>query len=210
MMDKTTNKRHAKRIGLMGGTFDPIHHGHLVAAEVARFEFGLEKVIFIPAGIPPHKTRKDISLPGHRLEMASRAVASNPFFTVSNLEIKRAGVSYAIDTVQEMCRLFPDNDLYFITGADAVLEILTWRNVIGLLELCSFIAATRPGFKLESLNKSLSYYSHHQLSKIKTLEVPALAISSTDIRARVQEGRPIKYLLPEKVEEYIYLNRLYK
>ncbi|WP_027366199.1 nicotinate-nucleotide adenylyltransferase [Desulfotruncus alcoholivorax] len=209
-MDKATSKGRTKRIGLMGGTFDPIHHGHLVAAEEARFEFGLGKVIFIPAGIPPHKTRKDISLPAHRLEMTGRAVASNPFFTVSDLEIKREGRSYTIDTVQEMRRLFPGNDLFFITGADAVLEILTWRNVIGLLEICSFIAATRPGFKLESLNKSLSHLSHQQLSKIKTLEVPALAISSTDIRKRVQEGRPVKYLLPEKVEEYIYLNRLYK
>lgn len=209
-MDKTTSKGHTKRIGLMGGTFDPIHHGHLVAAEVARFEFGLEKVIFIPAGIPPHKTRKDISLFAHRLEMTSRAVASNPFFTVSDLEIKREGSSYTIDTVQEMCRLFPGNEFYFITGADAVLEILTWRNVIGLLELCCFIAATRPGFKLESLNNSLNHLNHQQLSKIKMLEVPALAISSTDIRKRVQDGRPIKYLLPEKVEEYIYLKRLYK
>jgi nicotinate-nucleotide adenylyltransferase len=198
-----------RRIGLMGGTFDPIHHGHLVAAEEARYQFGMEKVIFIPAGIPPHKARKDISQAWHRFEMTRRAVATNPYFAVSDIEIKREGASYTIDTVRAMGEIYKGWEIFFITGADAVLEILTWKNVVELLEMCCFVAATRPGFKLESLGRKLAHLPQGCLDGIKTLEVPALAISSTDIRLRVWQGRPIKYLLPEAVEEYIYQNRLY-
>lgn len=197
-------------IGLMGGTFDPIHHGHLVTAEEARCQFGMEKVVFIPAGIPPHKVRRDISPSQHRYEMTKLAVATNPYFTVSDLEINREGASYTIDTVLAMKEKYQEQELFFITGADAVLEILTWRNVVGLLEMCTFLAATRPGFKLESLGSKLAHLSREHLTKIKTLEVPALAISSTEIRRRVQQGRPIKYQLPEAVESYIYQNALYQ
>lgn len=193
----------------MGGTFDPIHHGHLVTAEEARCQFGLKKVIFIPAGIPPHKERKDISPPWHRYEMTKLAIATNPHFAISDLEIKREGASYTIDTVSAMREVYQGRELFFITGADAVLEILTWKNVQGLLEMCYFLAATRPGFKLESLDSTLAHLSQAHLARIITLEVPALAISSTAIRQRVRQGRPIKYQLPEVVEKYIFQHNLY-
>ncbi len=209
-MGAHANRKATKRIGLMGGTFDPIHHGHLVAAEEARYQFGMEKVIFIPAGIPPHKTRKDISPPHHRLEMTVRAVATNPSFAVSDLEIHREGPSYTIDTVRAMQEMYCGWELFFITGADAVLEILTWKNVNELLQKCCFIAATRPGYRLGSLDRKLGDLPPASVARIKTLEVPALAISSTDIRRRVREGRPIKYLLPKAVEEYIYQHSLYR
>lgn len=204
------NKGNEKRIGLMGGTFDPIHHGHLVTAEEARYQFKMGKVIFIPSAVPPHKTRKDISHPIHRLGMTKNAISTNSYFEVSDIEVQREGLSYTIDTVYEMKKKYTGWELFFITGADAVLEILTWKNVIGLLEQCFFIAATRPGFKLESLEQKLDDLPKKCFNKIITMEVPALAISSTDIRNRVRDGRPIKYLLPEKVEEYIYSNKLYK
>lgn len=198
-----------KRIGLMGGTFDPIHYGHLVTAEEARYQFDMEKVLFIPAGIPPHKTRRDITPAWHRYEMTRLAVETNPCFAVSDIEIRREGASYTIDTVLAMKEQYQGWEIFFITGADAVLEILTWKNVVGLLEMCCFVAATRPGFKLESLGRKLAHLPQGCLDGIKTLEVPALAISSTDIRLRVRQGRPIKYLLPEAVESYIYRNKLY-
>jgi len=194
----------------MGGTFDPVHHGHLVTAEEARFQFGMDKVIFIPAGIPPHKIRKNISHSSHRLEMTRLAVGSNHHFTVSDVEISRSGPSYAIDTVHSIREEYDGWEIYFITGADAVLEILTWKKVEELLQKCIFVAATRPGFRLESLGKKLAHLQAEYSFRIKTMEVPALAISSTDIRRRVREGRPIKYLLPEATEEYLYRHGLYK
>lgn len=193
------NKR---RLAIMGGTFDPIHYGHLVAAEGARHEFNLEKVIFIPAGQPPHKKGRRITDSHYRLEMTRHAVSSNSHFEVSDIEVERTGPSYTIDTVIAVKELYPQHQVFFITGADAVLEILTWNRVEELLSRCSFIAATRPGYRLESLE--------HTLKNIVTMEVPALAISSTDIRHRVKDGRPIKYLLPEAVENYIKEMGLYR
>lgn len=202
-------QRNNKRIGLMGGTFDPVHYGHLVTAEEARCQFGMEKVIFIPAGKPPHKTRKNISQPRHRLEMTWRAVGSNPDFTVSDQEIKREGLSYTVDTIQAFREQYEGWDIYFITGADAVLEILTWKKVEELLRKCCFVAASRPGFRLESMGEELTRLPAECTGRIKTLEVPALAISSTNIRQRVRDGRPIRYLLPEAVKDYIYRHGLY-
>ncbi|GBF31965.1 nicotinate-nucleotide adenylyltransferase [Desulfocucumis palustris] len=198
------------KIGIMGGTFDPIHYGHLVAAEGARHHFSLDKVIFVPAARPPHKTDRTISDPGHRLKMTSLAVASNPHFEVSDLEVERQGLSYTIDTVRTVAGTYGGAKIYFITGADAVLEILTWHRVDELLKLAVFIAATRPGYRLEALAGRLKDIIHSVRGCIATMEVPALAISSTDIRRRVNEGRPIKYLLPEPVEEYIISRRLYR
>lgn len=198
------------RIGIMGGTFDPIHYGHLVAAEGARHRFQLDKVIFIPAGHPPHKTGRQITGAHHRWIMTELAVASNAYFDTSTLEVDRPGYSYTIDTVGEMRRLFPEAELYFITGADAVLEILGWKQVDELLSMCHFIAATRPGYPLGNLQKKLAGIAADQIRQITSMEVPALAISSTDIRRRVGEGRPIKYLLPEQVESYILNRGLYR
>ncbi|MFZ5597920.1 MAG: nicotinate-nucleotide adenylyltransferase [Bacillota bacterium] len=198
------------RMGIMGGTFDPVHFGHLVAAEGARHHFHLDKVVFVPAARPPHKGLEDVSNPRHRLNMTILATRSNPHFEVSDVEIRRTGPSYTVDTVSHFRRLWPDSVIYFITGADAVLEILTWHRVDQLLDMCFFIAATRPGYRLENLSGSLKGLPERCMAKISVMEVPALAISSTDIRQRVRKGMPIKYLLPEEVEEYIYSNNLYK
>ncbi|MDN5347290.1 MAG: nicotinate-nucleotide adenylyltransferase [Clostridia bacterium] len=194
----------------MGGTFDPIHFGHLVTAEAARHEFSLEKVIFVPSGLPPHKKGYQVTPAEHRYRMTVLATRNNPYFAVSRVEIDRPGYSYAIDTVLEFRKCYgKEVELYFITGADAILEILTWKDVNLLLQECQFIAATRPGFHLERLQEALPGLPVEGRHRIHFIEVPALAISSTDIRKRVKEGRPIKYLLPDDVEEYIRCHDLY-
>jgi nicotinate-nucleotide adenylyltransferase len=198
------------RLGIMGGTFDPIHFGHLVTAEAARHEFQLTKVVFVPAGLPPHKKEYQVTPAAHRYEMTFLATRSNPYFAVSRAEIERPGYSYAIDTVLEFRRHYGKGvELYFLTGADAILEILTWKDVDLLLQECHFVAATRPGFHLERLRESLPGLQAEERHRIHFIEVPALAISSTDIRQRVKEGRPIKYLLPDAIEEYIRCHALY-
>ncbi|SMB92851.1 nicotinate-nucleotide adenylyltransferase [Thermanaeromonas toyohensis ToBE] len=200
-----------KRVGLMGGTFDPIHYGHLVTAEAARCEFNLDKVIFIPSGQPPHKKDYEVTSAEHRYRMTVLATASNPYFEVSRIEIDRPGLSYTVDTVSEYRRLWgPEPEIYFITGADAILEILHWKDVDILLTRCHFIAATRPGFPLARLEEVKPRLPQDAEQRIHLLEVPALAISSTDIRRRVREGKSIKYLLPEPVEEYIREQGLYR
>ncbi len=199
-----------QRLGIMGGTFDPVHYGHLVAAEGARYSFNLEKVFFIPTGCPPHKPGQIISEPWVRYKMTSLAVASNPFFCPSLIEVERPGLSYTIDTVRTMRYLHPGKRIYFITGADAILEIITWKDIDLLLSMCNFVAATRPGYCLKGLNEKLNSLPDSFKQNISYMEVPALAISSTDIRQRVREGRPIKYLLPESVEDYILKNNLYR
>ncbi len=209
MPPKNINRSNKKRIGIMGGTFDPIHFGHLVTAEEARVSYFLDRVIFVPSGMPPHKKDYRVSNVEERYLMTILAVVTNPYFGVSRVEIDRAGYSYTIDTVQHFRQIYDDNtELFFITGADAILEILTWKNVEKLLGLCSFIAATRPGFDLAGLAKILKELPHLN-GGLHFLEVPALAISSTDIRHRVSKGNSIKYLLPETVEYFIVKNGLY-
>lgn len=199
-----------RKLGIMGGTFDPIHYGHLVTAEAARSMFALEKVIFIPAGHPPHKQGKKITAPHHRFLMSVLATTTNIYFETSKFEIEKAGLSYTIDTVKHFLRVYgSETEIFFITGADAIYEILTWKNVDELTRLCTFIAATRPGFNLEDTDAVLDNLPQGAKNNFKKLEVPALAISSTDIRERVRAGKPIKYLVPEAVEYYIYKNRLY-
>lgn len=187
----------------MGGTFDPIHHGHLVAAEEVRDYFDLNEVVFVPSARPPHKIGQTISDPRHRFLMCVLATISNPFFSVSSVEIERQGPSYSIDTVQHFRKLWGEStEVFFITGADAFSQISTWNNSSDLLKICTFVAATRPGFPLDP--------DHDQLiNSLKTIEVSALAISSSEIRRRVSQRKTIKYLLPEPVEDYIYKNRLY-
>ncbi|GEA16431.1 MAG: nicotinate-nucleotide adenylyltransferase [Moorella sp. (in: firmicutes)] len=206
---KTFNNN--RRVGIMGGTFDPIHFGHLVTAEAARWEFALEKVVFVPSGRPPHKKDYPVTDSEHRYQMTVLATASNPYFEVSRSEIDREGYSYTIDTVLEFRRFYgPEVQLFFITGADAILEILTWKDVDRLLQECHFIAATRPGFQLSRPGESRPMLPVEGRHRIHLIEVPALAISSTDIRWRVQNKKPIKYLLPEAVEEYIHCQGLYR
>jgi nicotinate-nucleotide adenylyltransferase len=191
----------------MGGTFDPIHTGHLVVAEEARTRFGLDEVIFMPAAVPPHKHREDISPAEDRYAMVLLATASNPCFSVSRLELDRPGPSYTIDTVRELrARLGPQAELFFLTGVDAVLEILTWHDPEALIGECRFIAAARPGYDLEQLSHRLP---PRFLAAIETLVAPGVDISSSEIRRRVREGASITYLTPEAVEDYVRKRHLY-
>ena len=210
---RLVKKKHSK-IGLMGGTFNPIHYGHMVTAEEALKQFKLDKVIFIPTGTPPHKTSGILANSEDRYLMTVIATASNQDFLVSRLEIDRKGKSYTIDTLRQLKEIFGDlATLYFITGADAILEILTWKNNEEIVTLCKFIAATRPGYdikRIEDLKRELFEDSKDASNRIFLMEIPALAISSTDIRRRIKEKRPINYLLPEGVCNYLLKHELYK
>ena len=197
----------AQRIGVMGGTFNPVHFGHLVTAEAARVRFSLDKVIFVPSGNPPHKPTQANDNTEHRLMMTLLATISNPYFDISRIEIDRGGYSYTFDTINTFKQIYgEESEIYFITGADAILEICSWKNAELLIERCVFIAATRPGFNLKEVESLPPAF----VSNIELLEVPALSISSTDIRQRVAAGEPIRYLLPEIVENYIVKHRLYQ
>jgi nicotinate-nucleotide adenylyltransferase len=195
-----------RRIGLMGGTFDPIHHGHLVAAEEARWQFDLDSVLFIPTGQPWQKP-VGVSPAEDRYQMAVIATASNPAFAVSRVEIEHPGPTYTVDTLRRLrAELGEDTRLFFITGADAVLHILTWKDRDEVLALAEFIAATRPGYDLERLTERLPVARE----RLHPMEIPMLAISSTEIRARVARGAPIQYLVPDGVVEYVAERGLYR
>ncbi|WP_088228800.1 nicotinate-nucleotide adenylyltransferase [Desulfosporosinus sp. FKB] len=198
------------KIGVMGGTFDPIHYGHLVAAEMARSEFNLSKVLFIPTGIPPHKDRLDISAGKSRLEMVERAIKDNPAFECSAMEIERQGPSYTVETLRLLSKIWPEHELYFITGTDALREIFSWREAEEILTMIQFIGAARPGFDAKDFLQSVRQDHPEIVDKIHYLEVPALAISSTDIRMRVKQQKPIRYLLPEAVRLFIEQKNLYR
>lgn len=194
------------KIGLMGGTFNPIHYGHLVAAEEARHQFNLDQVIFIPSGYPPHRTPRSVIPAEDRYIMTALAIATNPYFNISRIEIERPGPSYTTDTVKAFREMYPNSQLFFITGLDAILEILTWRNPYELVKLAHFIAVTRPGYNPECL-KNLD---REILDNVSLLEIPGYAISSTLIRERVAQGKPIRYMVPEPVEAYIRKHGLYR
>jgi nicotinate-nucleotide adenylyltransferase len=201
-----------RKIGIMGGTFDPIHYGHLVTAGEARWQFGLSEVVFVPNRHPPQKDPQEVSEPEHRYLMTLLATVTNMHFTVSRIEIERPGPSYTIDTIRELRRMCPHDELYYVTGADALRQILhgEWRETERLLGLCQFIAASRPGYHVDSsMWMSANNRLGERLRNVHTIEIPALAISSTDIRTRVRNNRPIKYLVPEPVEEYIAKHQLY-
>lgn len=199
------------RVGIMGGTFDPVHYGHLVTAEGARCEFGLEQVLFLPSGVPPHKRKKRVSDSEHRYMMTVLATLTNPYFEVSRLDIDRTGVSYTIDTLKILGEQYgPETELFFITGADAIFEIMNWKGADKLLKLAHFIAATRPGFSLEELPLATQQWVDEHRDRFHVLKVPAMAISSTDIRERVRLGHSIRYLVPEQVDHYILRQGLYQ
>ncbi len=189
----------SRRIGVMGGTFDPIHHGHLVAASEVAQSFDLDEVVFVPTGRPWQKTR--VTESEHRYLMTVIATASNPRFRVSRVDVDREGPTYTVDTLRDLRTIYPDAELFFISGADAVEQILSWKDVDRLWELAHFIAVSRPGHEL-----SLSGLSGEHVS---LLEVPALAISSTDCRSRVARGYPVWYLVPDGVVQYIAKHELY-
>lgn len=190
----------APRIGVMGGTFDPIHHGHLVAASEVAQSFDLDEVIFVPTGRPWQKD--DVTESEHRYLMTVIATASNPQFTVSRVDIDRAGPTYTIDTLRDLQRERPGADLFFISGADAVAQILGWRNHQELWDLAHFVAVSRPGHVLTTEGLPSD--------DVSQLEIPALSISSTDCRARVRRGHPVWYLVPDGVVQYIAKHHLYR
>jgi nicotinate-nucleotide adenylyltransferase len=195
-----------RRVGVMGGTFDPIHHGHLVAAEEARWQFGLDRVVFVPTGQPWQKAA-GVSDAEDRYLMTVIATASNPAFSVSRLEIDSPGPTYTVDTLRRLrSELSPDVRLFFVTGADAVLQILTWKDPDEVLALAELIAATRPGHDLADLAEKVPAAA----GRVHPMRIPALAISSTEIRARVADGAPIQYLVPEGVARYIEKRGLYR
>ncbi|MBN2823479.1 MAG: nicotinate-nucleotide adenylyltransferase [Coriobacteriia bacterium] len=194
------------RLGIMGGTFDPIHYGHLVTAEEALVQFNLDRVLFMPTGVPVRKSHRMVTSSEHRYLMTVIATASNPDFVVSRMEVDRPGLTYTVDTMLALRAEYGSSaELYFITGADAVWDILSWRDSDRLADVCTFIAATRPGY-------DLSRFEQDEVSQhinIEFMEVPALAISSTDIRTRIAQRRPVRYLLPEAVAAYVAKNQLY-
>lgn len=189
-------------IGIMGGTFDPIHHGHLVAASEAMQVFNLDQVVFVPTQMQPFKTGRKVTPAEHRYLMTVIATASNNRFTVSRADIDRGGTTYTIDTLNDIRRMQPDADLYFITGADALSKIVSWKDSEKLFEMAHFIGVTRPGHELDATGLPSQ--------AVSLLEVPAMAISSTDCRSRVKEGKPVWYLVPDGVVQYITKFGLYK
>ncbi len=196
------------RIGIVGGTFNPVHYGHLIAAEEARESLGLDKVLFVPNFVPPHKESSSLASGGERMDMLRLALAGNPSFESSSIELDRGGVSYTIDTVRELIAGNGEGRFTFISGADAVLTS-KWRDFDGLLALLeSFVAVSRPGYSFDDLRERVSVFSNRD--KFVFLEIPGGAYSSTDIRKRVAEGRSIRYLVPDPVREYILSNGLYR
>jgi nicotinate-nucleotide adenylyltransferase len=188
----------------MGGTFDPIHHGHLVAASEVQSWFGLSEVVFVPTGQPWQKSGRKVSPAEHRYLMTVIATASNPRFWVSRVDIDRGGPTYTADTLRDLSQRMPDADLYFITGADALSDIFTWRDAAGLFELAHFVGCTRPGYEMDP-----STLDGIPPNRVSIVEIPALAISSTDCRERQAAGDPVWYLVPDGVVQYINKHSLY-
>jgi nicotinate-nucleotide adenylyltransferase len=193
-----------RRVGVMGGTFDPIHHGHLVAASEVQSWFGLDEVVFVPTGEPWQKSSREVTSGEHRYLMTVIATASNPRFTVSRVDIDRGGPTYTIDTLRDLAAAMPDTDLFFITGADALAEIFTWRDAADLWSLAHFVGCTRPGYEMDG-----STLDGIPPDRLTILEIPALTISSTDCRNRTAAGEPVWYLVPDGVVQYIAKHRLY-
>jgi nicotinate-nucleotide adenylyltransferase len=195
-----------QRLGVMGGTFDPIHHGHLVAASEVQARFQLDEVVFVPTGQPWQKAHKAVSQAEDRYLMTTIATASNPRFSVSRVDIERPGLTYTVDTLKDIrAARGPNIDVYFITGADALSRILTWKGVDELFDLAHFVGVSRPGVSLEPGD-----ITHLPSDKVTLVEVPALAISSTACRARVAEGLPLWYLVPDGIVQYIAKRGLYR
>ncbi|MGH3911247.1 MAG: nicotinate-nucleotide adenylyltransferase [Pseudonocardiaceae bacterium] len=191
-----------RRLGVMGGTFDPIHHGHLVAASEVRARFELDEVVFVPTGMPWQKDERAVSPAEDRYLMTVIATASNPRFSTSRVDVDREGPTFTVDTLTDLHVQFPQHELFFITGADALAQILSWKRVGELLDLAHLVAVTRPGFRLDD--------EHLPDGAVSLVEVPAMAISSTDCRTRVAEGLPVWYLVPDGVVQYISKRGLYR
>lgn len=196
------------RLGVFGGTFDPVHYGHLVAAEEVRYRLRLDKVLFVPAGMPPHKLDHDITPTRHRLAMLELAIASNPGFALSRVDIDRHGPCYTVDTLALLHEEYgPGTELFFLMGMDSLADLLTWKEPERLIRLAWIVVVGRPGFQadVDELDKVLPGAAE----RICIVDTPLMEVSSSDIRQRVREGAPIRYQVPEAVEAYIRAHRLY-
>lgn len=205
-----------KSVAIFGGTFNPIHYGHLAVAEEVRTKFNLDKIIFVPTFLPPHKDPTDLADAKHRAIMAQLATVSNPCFEVSNFEIDRGGKSYTIDTLKHFRNLLGEKvQLHFIVGADMLAEISTWKNIGELLKICRFVAVPRPGYDIQKIFNQYFLASDNYTIASELLEnllienIAMLDISATNIRGRVKEWKSIKYLVPEPVEQFIHNQKLY-
>ena len=194
------------KVGILGGTFNPIHAGHLILAEEVREKLKLDKIIFVPTYLPPHKDNSDIAPAGARLDMVKTATRGNRFFSVSDSEIKRNGRSYTIDTLREFKKIYPQDELYFIIGSDLLKYLDDWKDLSEIVKMVKFIVATRPGFPLEDI----STYVASRQTGVSTVEIRAVDISGFEIRRAVKEGRSFRYLVPEAVFNYINKKRLYR
>jgi len=187
------------KIGILGGTFNPIHIGHLILAEEAREKLGLDKVVFVPAHLPPHKDNSDIAQADERLAMLKLALKDNSCFAASDIEIKRSGRSYTIDTIKEFKRTNPLDELYFLIGSDLLKYLDEWKDLGEIIKMVKFVAATRPGYPLEKIPAYIS-----------TLPIRAVDISAFEIRSAIKEGKSFRYLVPESVFGYINRKKLYR
>ncbi|MCL5021462.1 MAG: nicotinate-nucleotide adenylyltransferase [Bacteroidetes bacterium] len=190
------------KVGFFGGTFNPPHIAHLVAAESVRDRLKLEKILFVPAAMPPHKIKEKIVPASHRLQMVKLAISGNPSFDCSDIELNREGPSFTIDTIRELKKSYSDYDLYLIIGVDLLMDFETWKMPEEILKECTVVAMNRPGFDLASVEKNL-------LLRVELVNVPGIDISSTSIRRRVKSGRSIRYLVPLQVEDYIRAKSIY-
>jgi nicotinate-nucleotide adenylyltransferase len=201
-----------RKIALMGGTFNPIHNGHLIIAEMVRSQYHMDHVLFLPTGDPPHKSSSVLIENSHRYAMVMLAINKNPYFHVSNMEMERGGTTYTVDTLRELRKIYPPDryELYYIIGTDTLLELHTWKDFQELFQYTEFIAVNRPGISSESVLDKVHQLEHRYGKKVEiTVSCPSFEVSSTDIRRRIQEGRSIRYLVPEEVEAYISKNGLY-
>lgn len=198
-----------KGLGILGGTFDPIHIGHLRIAEAVYERIALEQIIFIPAFVPPHKVGQDYAPAEHRYAMTELAVKPYPHFTVSDMELRRSGVSYTIDTLRELRQIYPDKELYFIIGADSVAQLHTWNSINEMLQLATFVAAGRPGYE-GVMEEVVHHLGAAAAERIMLLHTPEYDISSTEIRTRLHEGASLAGLVPRAVEQYIVAHNLYQ
>jgi nicotinate-nucleotide adenylyltransferase len=198
------------RIAILGGTFDPIHYGHLIMAQGIRDEFQLDRVIFMPSGRPPHKRSQNVSEGDHRYNMVCRAIAGNGYFCDSRIEIERKGYTYTVDTLKQLRQMYgEDASIFYIIGADVLHDLLTWKSCEEVFGICEFIAALRPGYDEKSFDVQMKLLIDKYCAKIHKTYIPLIDISSTMIRQKVKEGKSIKYLVPDAVESYIMQNGIY-
>lgn len=197
------------KIGLFGGTFNPIHTGHLIISEYIRANFPLDKVIFIPSGDPPHKDKKELIEASHRFEMTKLAIKSNPYFEVSDIELKRKGKSYSTDTIDQLKSIMPKDELYFIIGGDILDELINWKDIKGIFKKINFILIGRDGVEDNKILKKIDEYKEEYNAMIYYMKGPEIDISSTLIRELIEDEKSIKYLVPKEVEEYIIDHKLY-